>query len=168
MIAYVAFMHAVVLLSQREAWPFANYQVLHGQASLAVRIWRLDFLGIDGNGRSWRIDPYAFEPLHKLPLQAWVRGFLPKMPKENKQRAMAFLLQKAEEARQRAAAGKNIGYERYIGPIAAPYWYLLPREPQVSSLPYRQLKIDLVEWTTEEALAVPPREHRYVLTVYPR
>ena len=32
--------------------------------------------------------------------------------------------------------------------------------------PYRELRIDLVEWTGREAMSVPPREHRYLLTDY--
>jgi hypothetical protein len=166
LVGYIAFVHTAVLLAEREAWPFVNYKILHGQADLDNRMWRLDFFGVDAAGRKWLIDPYSFEPLHKIPLQSWVRFYVPLMPKANKTQAMAFLLQKAENARQRLAERKFIGYERYIGPAAAPYWYLLPRNREVSAQPYRELRIDLVEWTWHEAMSIPPREHRYLLTDY--
>ena len=166
LIGYIAVVHVAVLVAEREAWPFVNYQILHGKADLDTRLWRLDFFGIDATGRRWLIDPYSFEPLHKITVQSWVRFNLPLTPKENRRQAMAFLLQKAENARQRLAAQKYIGFDRYIGPFAAPYWYLVPRIPEASGEPYRELRIDLVEWTWHESQSRPRREHRYPLMDY--
>jgi len=166
LLAYIAFVHLAVVVTEREAWPFASYQVLHGQAGIDTRIWRLDFFGVDTSGQAWLLDPYSFQPLNQGPLQAWVLGFLPHLPKPDKQIASAFLLARAESARQRLASGKFIGYERYLGPLGAPYWFLFRRAEKASQLPYRELRIDIVEWTAREALATPPREHRYHLTAY--
>src|SRR5262249_47181764 len=144
LLGYIAFVHFAVMLAEREAWPFASYQVLHGEAGIDTRIWRLDFFGVDTSGQALVPDPYSFEPLYAQPLQAWVRGFLPLMPKPDKQIASAFLLARAESARQRLASGKFIGYERYLGPLGAPYWFLLLRSEKASQLPYRELRVDIV------------------------
>lgn len=166
LVLYVGLIHLGVVLTEREAWPFVNYQVLHGRADMDTRLWRLDFFAIDAHGHSWRVDPYAFEPLHQMPLQSWVRFNMPATQRETRREATAFLLQKVESARQRLAAGKPIGFDRYLGPFAAPYWFLMPRHLEASSEPYRELRIDLVEWSGHEAESIPPREHRYVLADY--
>ena len=52
--------------------------------------------------------------------------------------ALAFLLARAEASRARQAQGpRHRSRQRWLGPLGAPYWLLLPRPQAVSPEPYR-------------------------------
>jgi hypothetical protein len=74
-------------------------------------------------------------------------------------RVLAFLLDTAEQRRARLAAGHSIGPQRWLGPLGAPYWLLLPR-PAVAPQPLRGLRVYSTCWRPRERYADPERRTR--------
>jgi len=160
--AYVGALHAAVLITQKEAWPFGSYQTLHGIAGVDYYIWRMDFVGVDRNGREWILDPWAFDSLYRVPLQMWAVGYMKKLPPHEQRDALAYMLGVAERSRQRQAVGRRVGPERWLGMAAMPDWYALPRVQAVSPEPFTSLRLYYVEWTARKRV-----EHRTLYAEYP-
>ena len=152
---YIAVLHAGVVITRKESWPFGNYQALHGKASIDVYIWRMEFVGVDRNGREWLLDPWAFDSVYRIPLQMWAVGYLKKLSPPQQQDALAYMLGVAERSRQRQAAGQRVGAERWLGMAAMPNWYALQRVETVSPEPFTRLRLYYVEWTARKRV-----EHR--------
>lgn len=165
---YIVVMHAVVLVRQKEAWPFASYQGLHGRGRLDALLWRIDFVGIDSSGKEWVIDPEAWDAVHQVPLQLWAYNYLVRLDPAERARVMKFLYDTAEKGRQRLAAGKRTGAERWLGPLAMPYWYRLERHRAVPAEPYAGLRIYQVGWRAGERVEDPRAESRVRLASYRR
>jgi hypothetical protein len=77
-------------------------------------------------------------------------------------RALAFLLDRAEESRARLAAGGRLGPQRVLGPLGAPYWLLLPRVPAAPAAPWRGLRAYSSCWLPAERLAGAVPERRRI------
>ena len=75
-------------------------------------------------------------------------------------RVLGFLLLKAEASRRRLASGLPIGFQRRLGGLAAPYWWLLPRAPAVPEGRYRGLRVHRVCWIPAERFRDPTRVER--------
>lgn len=160
--AYIALLDGVALATKKEMWPFGNYQAAHGRASVDVMIWRIDFVGVDAAGREWVLDPWAFDSVYRIPLQLWAFSYMRALPHDQRQQALAWLLETAERSRQRMSAGKRVGAERWLGPFALPSWYALTREHAVSPEKFTALRLYHVEWTARRRV-----EHRWVIAEYP-
>src|SRR6267378_1502877 len=61
--AYIAIIHLAIGISQKDAWPLTNYRLMHGMVNLGSEEWRVGIFGIDGSGREWRVDPYAWRSI---------------------------------------------------------------------------------------------------------
>jgi hypothetical protein len=162
---YILVMHGIVVARIKESWPFSNYQVLHGPASLDVPLWRVDFMGIDRQGREWPIDSEAWDATSQIPLQLWVHNYFMRLHAPERRQVMAFLYGVAESSRQRVKGGQRVGSERWLGPLAAPYWYSMERHRAVPDEPYAGLRIVDVSWTARE-FRRPGGERRAVLGSY--
>jgi len=160
--AYIAALDGVALITKKELWPFGNYQALHGRAHLDVNIWRIDFAGVDAAGREWVLDPWAFDSVYRVPLQLWADAYMRTLTHDERQQTLAWLLDTAERNRQRMAAGRRVGAERWLGAFALPNWYALKREPAVSPEKFTALRMYHVEWTASRRV-----EHRWVIAEYP-
>jgi hypothetical protein len=113
------------------------------------------FLGRDAAGREWRLDPYTFSPVYDSILQYWIEQALPRLDPGQRERALGFLLARAEQSRRRLSRGGGVGPERTLGPAGAPYWLLLPRHPAVPATPYSRLRITSACWTPSGPASEP-------------
>jgi hypothetical protein len=137
--AYVVAIHLIIGISQKDAWPFANYRLMHGLAPADAELWRYGFYGVDAQGREWRIDPYAWRSMSDWHLQNWFLGGYSRLPAEQKPEAMAWLYKLAEAQRVRLAqGGTNISP---LGPLSARQLWLFPRELSVPHEPYRAIRV---------------------------
>jgi hypothetical protein len=111
-------------ITGREAWPFSAWPM--DNALIPQDFRYLAPVAVDLAGREFPIDPRAFEPLPWVDLSTWMSrpGHL-----DTAQEAEIgpFLLKTVQGARQRAAAGADVGtYRRRLGILAAPNTQLSP------------------------------------------
>lgn len=135
---------------QRDDWPFTSHTIAVGRARADSRVCQTRFYGVDAAGTAWRLDPYTFTPVYDSILQFWIEQALPRLGEADRERALQFLLQRAERSRQRLARGRAIGPQRLLGRAGAPYWLLLPRATEVPPSPYARLRIYSVCWTLDD------------------
>lgn len=166
LVGYVVAASLVVVVSQRDAWPFTSYTLAAFPAQVDRTICRTEFLGVDAAGRAWRVDPYSWSPVYDSILQYWVEQELPHRPRDQQDDALRFLLERAEAGRKRLAAGQGIGMERLLGPFHARYWWMLRRPAEVADTPYRALRVDSVCWIPREHFRDPTRETRRRVAEY--
>ena len=163
LLGYVLAVSGAVGVSQQDFWPFTCHQIAVGRPRADSRVCQTQFYGVDAAGAEWRLDPWTWTPVYDSILQYWVEHGLPRLPADERERALSFLLARAERSRARLAAGLPLGRERRLGPAGAPYWLLLPRQTRVPDRPYAGLRIDSACWLPIEKLADPRRESRVTL-----
>jgi hypothetical protein len=158
LLAYVLALSAAVGAAQWDDWPFTSHTLAVGRPRADSRVCQTRFLGLDADGREWRLDPYAFTPVYDSILQYWVEQALPRLDEPGRQRALGFLLARAEQSRRRLARGAAIGPQRRLGPAGASYWLMLPRHTEAPAAPYAGLRILSGCWSTRSALGqeAPP------------
>ena len=159
---YVLAAHAAAGILQKDAWPISSHTIAVGRARADSRVCRTAVVGVAADGREWPLDPYTFTPVFDSILQYWLEQTERGLPPADRARALAFLLDRAEESRQRLAAGARIGPERLLGPAGAPYWLLLPRAREVPPDPWRGLRAYSSCWLPAERLAGLPSERRLI------
>jgi hypothetical protein len=163
LLGYVLAVSGAVGVSQQDFWPFTCHQIAVGRPRADSRVCQTQFYGLEASGAEWRLDPWSWTPVYDSILQFWADEGLPRLDDEQRERALAFLLARAERSRARRAAGLPLGRERLLGPAGAPYWLLLPRQTRVPEHPYTALRIDAACWLPAEKLADPRRESRVTL-----
>jgi hypothetical protein len=141
LLAYLLAVHGLAAALAWEAWPFTSHTIAVGRVRGGTALCTDEFVGVDGDGREWRLDPYAFMPVYDSVLQYWWDAQGARLPPGGQQQALAFLAARAEESRARQAQGRAIGPRRWLGPLGAPYWLLLRRPEAVSPAPYVGLKV---------------------------
>ena len=164
-LAYVLVLEGAVGLSQVDDWPFTSHTIAVGRARADSRLCQTRFYGVDAAGALWRLDPYTFTPVYDSILQYWIEQAPGRLDEAQRGKALAFLLERAEESRRRLAAGRALGHERILGPFGAPYWLLLPRSRSAPASPYSALRAYSSCWSVAEGpqLATARRlvaEHR--------
>lgn len=140
-------------LAQRDAWPFASWPLvatLQPETATHPRI-----VAIDDRGREHLIDARAWEPLSADELAAWLGGRFPGLPPDEQKAAAAWLLARAEAAREAARRGRRPGYtDRFLGRVRSPLFLLHPRlwdDPgAVPESPFTGLRLYLETWDIEE------------------
>ena len=167
LVACVLLLSALAGVLQRDDWPFTSHTIAVGRARSDSRVCQTRFFGLDAAGGEWRLDPYTFTPVYDSILQYWVEQALPRLDEAQRGRVLSFLLARAEESRQRLAAGRGLGPQRLLGRAGAPYWLLLPRAEQVPPDPYARLRIDSACWTADRALSTEPPLVRRVTAEWP-
>jgi hypothetical protein len=158
-------------LSQRDAWPFARWPMAGGRADALGSTVRI--VGVDALGAEHGIDYRAWQPMAFEELIPWMHRTFNRLPRPLQDQVVAHLLEKAESARRKAAAGQGVGYlDRFFGPLAAPEFDLHPRlwsEPgRVPPRPFVALRIYRETWNQEERRRDPSRVTRQVLYGSPR
>ena len=156
LLAYVLVMSGAVGALQWDDWPFTSHTIAVGRARADSRVCATELFGLDAGDREWRLDPYSFTPVYDSILQYWLEQALGRLTEPERGRALAFLLERAEESRRRLAAGGALGHERLLGPAGAPYWLLLPRSPEVPASPYAGLRAYSTCWTVADGPGRPP------------
>jgi len=127
-------------ISQIDNWPFTANTLAVGRGRVNSRSYVTRFYGVDAKGREWALDPLTWSPVFDSILQYWVESRYPSDPRQQKETA-EFLLRKANEGRARLYAGRGIGFEKRIGPLHAPYWWLRARNRQVPPEPYVAVRL---------------------------
>ena len=155
LLVYVLVLSLAVGLSQVDDWPFTSHTIAVGRARSDSQVCRTELFGLDEAGGEWRLDPYSFTPVYHSILQYWLEQAPGRLPEPQRQRAFAFLLERAEESRRRLAAGEALGAERRLGRAGAPYWLLLPRAPDVPASPYAGLRGYSSCWRVAEGPSRP-------------
>lgn len=158
-------------LTQRDAWPFARWPMAAGLADPRGENTRL--LAVDARGREWPVDYRAWQPLGFDELNPWMHRSFPQLPSQGRDRVARYLLSLAERARLRARAGGTVGYfERYLGPLTAPYFDLHPRSwasgAGTPPEPFVALRVYRESWDHEERLRNPRSVARELLHEFPR
>jgi hypothetical protein len=149
-------------LSQRDLWPFAHWPIV----SLVVRPYIVipKLVGVDAKGVEHDLDFRALQPLGLDELSPWLLYNFTRLPGDGQERAAGFILERAESARRRAASGGRVGdFERYLGPLTAPYFLLHPhrwtspeRTPQ---RPFVRLRVYHLTW--ERGTGIVARDLEY-------
>jgi hypothetical protein len=150
LLAYVVLLNGAAGLLQWDDWPFTSHTIAVGRARPDSRVCATELVGVDGGGREWRLDPYSFTPVYDSILQYWMEQGLGRLDETQQGKALAFLLERADESRARLAAGRALGHERILGPLGAPYWLLLPRSRAVPPSPYQALRAYSSCWPVAE------------------
>jgi hypothetical protein len=162
LIAYVVLVHLAAGLSQRDAWPFSSHTIAVGRARADATVCLAELVGVDASGGERRLDPYSWMPVYESVLQYWLDLHLARLSDDQRREALAFLLARAEASRERRAAGHGIGPQRWLGPLGAPYWLLLPRQAP-SAEPLRGLRVYSACWRPRERAADRARVTRRLL-----
>lgn len=151
-----ALLACVIVLSgaagvlQWDDWPFTSHTIAVGRARPDSRVCLTELVGVDAGGREWRLDPYSFTPVYDSILQYWLEQAPGRLDERGRERALAFLLERAEDSRHRLAGGRALGHERILGPLGAPYWLLLPRAHTAPASPYAALRAYSSCWSVAE------------------
>ena len=158
-------------LSQRDAWPFAKWPMAGASAGSSATNTRV--VAVDSAGLEQPIDARAWQPLGFDELNPWMHRSFPRLGDEARDRVAAYLLERAEDARRRAVAGKGVGYfDRFFGPLTAPYFDLHPRTWSAPSepppQPFAKLRVYRETWNQEERRRDPLRVQRVLVHEYPR
>jgi hypothetical protein len=141
LLAYVLAIHALAAAAGWDGWPFSSHTIAVGRVRGEARLCTTEIVGVDRAGGEWPLDPYTFMPLYATVVQYWWDADGAQRPLWAQHQALAFLGARAEEARRRQAGGEPIGPQRWLGPLGAPYWLLLPRAQAASPQPYQGLHI---------------------------
>ncbi|HET7295483.1 MAG TPA: hypothetical protein VFM88_23915 [Vicinamibacteria bacterium] len=171
LIAYVLAVTGVVGLVQQESWPFTQWALVHHLSP--KRIVSLELEAIDERGTSCVVDLRVLQPLAPEEFATWLKANLPRLGPRERERLGQFLLQRAEQGRQRYLAGGEAAPNRWIlGPLAAPYHFHDARtwrsRADVPPTPFRRLRAWFLEWDVEQRLADPKRVDRRLLFEVPR
>jgi hypothetical protein len=152
-IGYVLAFNLFVAVSQTDGWPFSPYRMMAVDSrERGVTRSMVAFRVVDAAGRECDVDPLAWSPLFPMAVMGWYEVRFPRASAAERQAAASFLLDRAEDARRRRAAGERVGNERLLGPLTA--WdvnlsravHVAPQGPLVAFRVYR------LRWVAERLL----------------
>jgi hypothetical protein len=167
LLIYLAVLHGMVTLAQRDAWPFSSYPLVMYVGRPDARASEITFRGVDAGGREWPVDPFAWSPVSPLVLKSWFTHVYPSLRDEERRRAEAFLLAKAEDARQTLARGGRLGADRILGGLAfPPDWGRYRRARGPVDVAFTGLRVYEVCWRPSERAGDPARVQRRLLADY--
>jgi len=141
LLGYVLGVQGLAVALTWDAWPFSSHTIAVGRVRTGAPPCTTEWVGVDGAGREWRLDPYTFMPVYASVLGYWWDADGTHRPLWAQHQALAFLGAHAEQTRARQAQGRAIGPQRWLGPVGAPYWLLLPRPDAISPQPYLGLNV---------------------------
>jgi hypothetical protein len=162
LIAYVAGVSLLAGLTQKDAWPFTSHTIAVGRARADAPVCLIELSGVDAGGREWGLDPYSWMPVYESVLHYWLQRNLSRLAPPERDAVLSFLLARAEASRERLSTGRAIGPQRWLGPLGAPYWLLLPR-PAASPERLTALRVYQACWVPRERYADPLKRRRRLL-----
>jgi hypothetical protein len=129
------------------------------------------FVAVDSRGREHEIDSRAWAPLVFDELVGWEEKHFLRMDAPSRDRAAAYLLEVVERARARWAAGDpEHRFDRYLGPLAAPFFLGHPERwvpgVRVPDQPFVALRLYKESWNVEERARGAGRVERNVAYEY--
>ena len=144
LVVYVVLLHGALAAARRDAWPFVTHGVFFERADERRPFSNVRFVAVDRSGQEHRIDPRSWSPIHDRTLEVWWLIEFDRLNPGEQQRAMAFLLDRAEDARSRRPP--------LVSVLAAPYWYSVESPPPPSNVPYVAFRAYLVTRTPIQKL----------------
>jgi hypothetical protein len=163
LLAYVLAVTGLVGLVQKESWPFTQWALVSGLGPSRIRSLHVDAL--DATGRAYPVDLRVVQPLSPEELASWLYAYRSRLGSAGEQALARFLLERAEQGRQRLLRGERVAPNQWLlGPLAAPYHFRDARTwssaDQVPRTPFVGLEAYFVEWDVEERLRDPGRTSR--------
>jgi len=169
-ILYALVVSCAVGLVQVESWPFTTWALVnHGAPQ---RIVSLELEGLDAGGRGFVVDLRVLQPLAPEEFATWLKFNLPRLTPAARASLGRFLLQRAEEGRQRLVSGRRVAPNQWLlGPLDAPYHFhdakTWTSAAQVPPTPFVGLRAWFLDWDVEERFHDPARVERRLLFQYP-
>jgi hypothetical protein len=151
--AYTVLIHLAAGVSQIDNWPFTSHTLAVGRMRDDHPLTWLTLKGVDPEGKEWDLDPQTFSPVFDSILQYWLTSRYPALSEADRREAGRFLVARANASRARLHAGERVGFERLLGPLAAGYWWRLPRARAASDREYRSIRVYRGEYTLPEIAA---------------
>jgi hypothetical protein len=169
-LSYVLVLNGGIGLAQRDAWPFSSYRLANQAWVGAIDrpIDKFTIVALTADGQEWRTDPLSWSPVFPVVFQFWFRRTFPALSPDERARVGGFLLDRAERARARLAAGHRIGSQRLLGSFAAPDWALYRRSSEVPARPFVAVRVYSENWLPRQRLVDPSRVSRRVILEYRR
>jgi hypothetical protein len=138
----------VVGLTQREAWPFTTWALVHHMApaefgGIAVEL-------VDATGAVHRGDSRMWQPIAQEEAEAWLSKRFRSMTDEERATFSGQLLDRAERVRWRLASGSRSSNERFLGPLAAPYHFQRRPVWTADTPPFVGIRFTEVRWDVEK------------------
>jgi hypothetical protein len=170
LIVFALIVTGLVGVTQVESWPFTNWALVnHGSPR---RIVSLELEGLDASGRGWVVDLRVLQPLAPEEFATWLKFHLPSLTPRDRSQIARFLLQRAEEGRQRLRAGRSPAPNQWLlGPLDAPYHFhdakTWTSPSQVPATPFVGLRAWFWDWDVEERFRDPARVERRLLFALP-
>jgi hypothetical protein len=170
LIVYALAVSCLVGVTQLESWPFTNWALVnHGSPE---RVVSLELEGLDATGRGWVVDLRVLQPLAPEEFATWLKANLPSLTPGDRARLARFLLQRAEEGRQRLVSGRAPAPNQWLlGPLDAPYHFHDAKTwtsvAQVPATPFVGLRAWFWDWSVEERYRDPSRVTRRLLFALP-
>jgi hypothetical protein len=171
LIGYVLAVTTVVGLVQQESWPFTTWSLVSGTP--ARHMTSLEVEGLDASGRGYVVDLRVVQPLSPEELASWLKANEDRLGPSGQESLGRFLLQRAEEGRQRLLDGGRVAPNQWLlGPADAPYHFHDAKTwrsaAQVPASPFTGLRAWFLEWDIDERYADDRRVTRRLLFEYPR
>jgi len=169
LIGYVLAVTAVVGLVQQESWPFTTWSLVSGTP--ARHMTSLEVEGLDATGRGWVVDLRVVQPLSPEELASWLKANEARLGPSGRESLGRFLLQRAEEGRQRFLdRGRAAPNQWLLGPADAPYHFHDAKTwrstAQVPDSPFTALRAYFLEWDIDERYEDDRRVTRRLLFEY--
>lgn len=159
-------------LTQHNLWPFSSWPVLAYAVPTGANYPPLPRLvGVDAAGGEYDIDYRAWRPVALEELESWIRLNFARLDPAARDRAGAYLLDRANRAREEALGPSGLPYpNRWFGPLTAPTHMLHPaiwsRREDVPRHPFVELRIYGETWNLEERRRDPQKVTRVLLFDY--
>ena len=159
-IVYVAVVATAVGITQIEAWPFANWALVHTLRSPQMRSWEIE--ARDASGRWWAVDPRVLQPVAPEEFGSWMFRNVDSMDAAQRAQLMRFLLARAEAGRRAKRFPPN---DRIVGELSAPFHFRQRRLWQHGAPPSPFVEARIVElsWNVEVRARKPDQVYRRVL-----
>jgi hypothetical protein len=158
-------------LLQHEAWPFSTWPLVSTHHGPTARHARLAV--VDETGREHRVDARAWQPFVSDELTSFVNGRMLRLPEADRDRVAESLLQIIEREIAKIRAGGHAGYfDRFWGPLTAPYFLLHPHwwtgPADVPASPLVAFRLYRDSWTLDERRRHPDAVNRSIVFEYRR
>jgi hypothetical protein len=151
--AYLLVVHAALVITGRDAWPFTTYPLIQKTSRGTTVYQKYTFFGVDAAGREWPVDPDSFSPVAPAVMMQWSLGVRPRLSPDAQDRAGQFLLARAESRRRRMLAGEVSPDGRFLGPLYASDWWVYTRPEAVSPTPFAGLRLYREEFRPRDRFA---------------
>jgi len=171
LIAYVLAVTGVVGLVQQESWPFTTWSLVSGRP--AWHMTSLEVEGVDAAGRGYVVDLRVLQPLSPEEFASWLKANELRLTTAAQDDIGGFLLQRAEEGRQRLVGHRRVAPNQWLlGPADAPYHFhdakTWTSPAQVPASPFVGVRAWFLEWDVNERYDDARRVSRRLLFAYPR